>query len=568
TAPDAAVTAPDAAVTAPDAAATAPDAAEFLDNTIHDGECIQIGKIEEEPVDDIQHHLTDIRALIMQGICPEPEPEPEPPSDVGVGNEGDVISESIVEDVVIEMDDYRDYTIDHEIISHDEIKREDIDETLLVTFHSFKELENYKESIVRFIIKYLDKKWEDLFENSILEDDVIVIEEPGDPVILEQIPVDISLVDETFSNACDEKNLGGSLSGVNDGCFADGSGESTSVSAPVPGVVGDHGGSDDHSLININPALHYYERVVNPEVHHLFTITTTPAPHPALEMTVNSRGRASTTGALGRRGLQENLDLMHKYITVVHANRGSKQFNKFNKFNKSNKFTKSNHINSLHEGESPLINLYRFNSFFSYSGDFEAMTATLSLDSRVNGEGHNAPVAGIDSSQVRGNYEIKRGKDVKQDPKVIEKIIAEIKSLENFADLESNDDVQEKLKKELNKYKEMAKRLYENADYKTAIKLYAEILEINPEDFEALFNTGFCFREMEIFPLAASAFKKILELYYDNAYAWYCLSVIYAQTSEGAKELYCLQKARDFGYPVDFQRLSRLAMTYIGKNPF
>ncbi|HME55286.1 MAG TPA: tetratricopeptide repeat protein [Candidatus Lokiarchaeia archaeon] len=125
-----------------------------------------------------------------------------------------------------------------------------------------------------------------------------------------------------------------------------------------------------------------------------------------------------------------------------------------------------------------------------------------------------------------------------------------------------------KMKEVLAKIKRVTHGLYENAQYEQAVTIYTQILNYFPEDFEALFNTGFCYREMGNYKDGEKIFKRIIELFYDNAYAWYNLSLIYALTNEGDKESYCLQKAREFGYVVDINRLSRLNLTYAQKNPF
>ncbi|MBN2154389.1 MAG: tetratricopeptide repeat protein, partial [Candidatus Lokiarchaeota archaeon] len=101
-----------------------------------------------------------------------------------------------------------------------------------------------------------------------------------------------------------------------------------------------------------------------------------------------------------------------------------------------------------------------------------------------------------------------------------------------------------------------------------AIRVYSAYVDYFPEDFEALFNLGFCHRELGNYRESEEIFMRIIELFYDNAYAWYNLSVIYSITTEGDKEAYCLQKAREFGYAVDVNRLSRLLVTYAPKNPF
>jgi tetratricopeptide (TPR) repeat protein len=118
------------------------------------------------------------------------------------------------------------------------------------------------------------------------------------------------------------------------------------------------------------------------------------------------------------------------------------------------------------------------------------------------------------------------------------------------------------------KIKRVALDLYNNTQYEQAISIYSAFIGYFPEDYEALFNTGFCHRELGNYKESEVMFMRIIELFYDNAYAWYNLSMIYSITTEGDKEAYCLQRAREFGYAVDVNRLSRLMVTYAPKNPF
>ncbi len=124
------------------------------------------------------------------------------------------------------------------------------------------------------------------------------------------------------------------------------------------------------------------------------------------------------------------------------------------------------------------------------------------------------------------------------------------------------------IKAETMKIKRLALDLYNNTQYEQSIQVYSALLDYFPEDFEALFNIGFCYRELGNYKESEAMFKRIVELFYDNAYAWYNLSVIYSITTEGDKEAYCLQRAREFGYAVDVNRLSRLLVSYTPKNPF
>jgi len=118
------------------------------------------------------------------------------------------------------------------------------------------------------------------------------------------------------------------------------------------------------------------------------------------------------------------------------------------------------------------------------------------------------------------------------------------------------------------KIKKIALALYESAQYEQSLLIYSTFLDYFTEDLEALFNIGFCEREIGNFYESEKTFKYIIELFYDNAYAWHNLALIYAITNEGDKEVYCLQKAGEFGYAADIQLLSHLSSSFTPKNPF
>ncbi|MHA1791578.1 MAG: tetratricopeptide repeat protein [Promethearchaeota archaeon] len=150
---------------------------------------------------------------------------------------------------------------------------------------------------------------------------------------------------------------------------------------------------------------------------------------------------------------------------------------------------------------------------------------------------------------------------------VVEKIVLDLMRMSIKKDAMSKLELS-KIEKQVSYYKRVAMALYENAEYSRAIKIFNSLLKHDSRDIKVMFLLGFSYREIGKFKLAENLFKKIIELYYDNAYAWYCLAVIYALTSNGPKELYCLQKARDFGYDIDIARLSRLGLAYQSINPF
>ncbi len=148
------------------------------------------------------------------------------------------------------------------------------------------------------------------------------------------------------------------------------------------------------------------------------------------------------------------------------------------------------------------------------------------------------------------------------------KFLEQIREVGEGQALMSADGDSAPLKAATGKIKRVALDLYNNTQYEQAVQIYTTFVDYFPEDFEALFNLGFCHRELGNYKESEAMFKRIVELFYDNAYAWYNLSVIYSLTTEGDKEAYCLQRAREFGYAVDVNRLSRLMVTYTPKNPF
>lgn len=124
------------------------------------------------------------------------------------------------------------------------------------------------------------------------------------------------------------------------------------------------------------------------------------------------------------------------------------------------------------------------------------------------------------------------------------------------------------VKEKIARIKQETQLLYEHAHYEQALTIYTMLLRFFPDDLEALFNCGFCLREMQSYAEAETTFKHVIDVYYDNAYAWYNLALIYALTNDEDKETYCLQKASEFGYPVNNSRLYNLTLMHVPKNPF
>jgi len=160
------------------------------------------------------------------------------------------------------------------------------------------------------------------------------------------------------------------------------------------------------------------------------------------------------------------------------------------------------------------------------------------------------------------------GEPERLDEQALVDLVLQIKELGKQAEDEAGARDDPRFKEAMIKIKKAALALYESAQYEQALMIYSTLLDSFPEDLEALFNIGFCQREMNNFHESENTFKHIIELFYDNAYAWHNLALIYAITNEGDKEVYCLQKARDFGYFVDNQLLSHLALSFTPRNPF
>ena len=177
----------------------------------------------------------------------------------------------------------------------------------------------------------------------------------------------------------------------------------------------------------------------------------------------------------------------------------------------------------------------------------------------------------LDSGTFDMEYEFERlehGDQLNFTEAALNEILRIIRRISEQSVDETGNEVDTHDKEILAKIKRTTHRLYENAQYEQALTIYGLIMSYFPEDFEVLFNTGFCYREMGNYPEGEAIFKRIIELFYDNAYAWYNLSLIYAFSNQGDKEAYCLEKAREFGYIIDINRLSRLNLAYTQKNPF
>jgi tetratricopeptide (TPR) repeat protein len=150
----------------------------------------------------------------------------------------------------------------------------------------------------------------------------------------------------------------------------------------------------------------------------------------------------------------------------------------------------------------------------------------------------------------------------------IDALVVEIKALGKSADDDATSRADPRLQESVTKIKKIAQGLYESAQYEQALLLYSAFVDHFPEDLESLFTIGFCHRELANFEESEKIFKHIIELFYDNAYAWHNLALLYAITGEGDKELYCLRKTREFGYFVDVHHLASLELQVVARNPF
>ncbi|MBD3185365.1 tetratricopeptide repeat protein [Candidatus Bathyarchaeota archaeon] len=264
------------------------------------------------------------------------------------------------------------------------------------------------------------------------------------------------------------------------------------------------------------------------------------------------------------RTAAENRKLLEKYTKIVHVNRDIDPIDRESLINKQSDFD-DEIVNSciLSTPIKPYHDLGTIDDARPRSDD-SGMNGRKGLVGVIDVERelHLEPRRREEPSQPS------RKKILQLQPEAIERITAEITALPDIEDDDCEGDKDQYIKNMLTKYKRMAKVLYDNAEYAGALALYQAILQVDPEDFESLFTQGFAYRELEEYENAISSFKRILELFYDNGYAWYCLAVVYALLNKGAEELYCLKKAKLFGYDVDISRLSRLALTYIAKNPF
>jgi tetratricopeptide (TPR) repeat protein len=147
-------------------------------------------------------------------------------------------------------------------------------------------------------------------------------------------------------------------------------------------------------------------------------------------------------------------------------------------------------------------------------------------------------------------------------------LMTKIELLPSGEDTVFMDTMKSRYSYEISYIKEAINALHKSNQYQPTIKACEKYLEHFPDDLEILFELGNFHLERGNLGQSEATFKKILEIYYDNAYAWHNLARVYEVRGLGQFEAFCLQKARSFGYPVDEIRLARLMIKAIPVDPF
>ncbi|MHA1791577.1 MAG: hypothetical protein ACTSVI_02965 [Promethearchaeota archaeon] len=116
------------------------------------------------------------------------------------------------------------------------------------------------------------------------------------------------------------------------------------------------------------------------------------------------------------------------------------------------------------------------------------------------------------------------------------------------------------------------KKLYDNADYEEAGKIFEFLVKLEPINIAVLFQCGKTFRDSGVEPLVKKSieyFKRILRIYYHNPLAWMDLAISYAILGDFQRELFCLKKAYESGHPhVDLGRVAYLEKITAPVDPF
>jgi len=90
---------------------------------------------------------------------------------------------------------------------------------------------------------------------------------------------------------------------------------------------------------------------------------------------------------------------------------------------------------------------------------------------------------------------------------------------------------------------------YQLHQYNEALECFNEILELNPEDIDALDIKGFSLAKLRYYNEALKCSDKSLELYSKNARALYLKGYVFTHSSEPENALKCFQKALEI-YPL------------------
>ncbi len=150
----------------------------------------------------------------------------------------------------------------------------------------------------------------------------------------------------------------------------------------------------------------------------------------------------------------------------------------------------------------------------------------------------------------------------------VDDLMAKIEQLPSSEDAVFMDTMKSRYSYDISFIKEVINSLHKSQQYQPTVQACEKYLAHFPDDLEILFELGNIHLERGNLGPSEATFKKILEIYYDNAYAWYNLARVYEIRGLGQFEAFCLQKARSFGYPVEEIRLARLMIKGIPVDPF
>jgi tetratricopeptide (TPR) repeat protein len=153
----------------------------------------------------------------------------------------------------------------------------------------------------------------------------------------------------------------------------------------------------------------------------------------------------------------------------------------------------------------------------------------------------------------------------------VDKVLQQLDALPSKEEIHAIQGVEDRFSYEITYAKQAAHDAYVSKQYENAIKICNKFLGRFPDDLEILFTLGFSYHDSTVenhLELAEVVFKLILESYYDNAYAWFNLAMIYQELNAFDKEIFCLKRALSFGYPADNARIELLVADYKPVDPF